>query len=162
MRVKKEVDIILMIVFIILFVGLGSYIAVKDMRGEKVIDPQVISSKSHYILNAIKGSKDIAPRIEPEEVEEPVSKEPDLRIIEIKDTGFYPSEFNISVGTTVLWVNKDAKRNYKVYEKSTIQMFNSFRLEPYESFEYTFNESGVYYFNDAVFTYMKGVIRVVD
>ena len=149
-----------MIVFIILFFGLGSYIAVKDMMGEKVVDPKVISAKGHYILNAIKGAKDIAPRIVPEEVEEPVSKERDLRIIEIKDTGFYPSELNISAGTTVLWVNKDAKRNYKVYDRSSIQRFNSFRLEPYESFEYTFNESGVYYFNDAVFTYMSGVIRV--
>ena len=54
----------------------------------------------------------------------------------------------------------DPKRNYRVYERSARQLFNSFQIKPYESFEYTFLEPGIYHYNDAIFVYMKGKIIV--
>lgn len=149
MHVKKEVDIVLMIVFIILFFGFGSYIGVKDLNGEKVMDVEAM-------WGAGENAKEIVVE-KPAIVEEPKQN---FRIIEIKDTKFNPDELNISVGMTVYWVNQDPKRNYLVYEKSANQVFNSFQLRPFESFNYTFNKAGVYYFNDGIFTFMSGVIRV--
>ena len=98
----------------------------------------------------------------PKEILSPAieEKEEKIRIIEIKNTKFNPSELNITAGTTVYWVNKDPKRVYQIYDKSPKQRFNSFRLDPFESFSYTFEEKGIYMFNDAVFTFMKGRIIV--
>ncbi len=149
MHVKKEIDIILMIVFIILFFGFGSYIGIKDLNGEKVMDVEALWSVGE-------NAKEIVVE-KPALIEEPKQN---FRIIEIKDTKFNPDELNISVGMTVYWVNQDPKRNYLVYEKSSNQIFNSFQLRPFESFNYTFNKAGVYYFNDGIFTFMSGVIRV--
>ncbi len=154
MHVKKEVDIILMIVFIVLFFGFGSYIGVKELNNERIINKD-------YTWEAVEGAEEVLPKEAVEEmpaiVEEPKQN---FRIIEIKDTKFNPNELNISVGMTVYWVNQDPKRNYLVYEKSANQVFNSFQLRPFESFNYTFNKAGVYYFNDGIFTFMSGVIRV--
>ena len=50
------------------------------------------------------------------------------------------------------WLNK--------YTFPAEQKFNSLQIPPYENFNYTFNKTGTYYFNDAIFTFMKGTIRV--
>ncbi len=160
MRVKKEVDIVLMIVFIILFFGFGSYIGVKELNNERIIN-----INKDYTWEAVGGAEEVLPESIPKEAVEEmpvIVEEPkqNFRIIEIKDTKFNPNELNISVGMTVYWVNNDPKRNYLVYEKSANQVFNSFQLRPFESFNYTFNKAGVYYFNDGIFTFMSGVIRV--
>ena len=163
MQLEKEVDIILMIVFIALFFGFGVYIGVKDQSGEKFVE---IPSVWDIAPNA----KEIFPSIKnifvDEEEKKPVEEMPaeiveeEVKIIEIKNTRFNPSSLNVSVGTTVYWVNQDPNRNYQVYEKSSDQLFNSLQIMPYQSFNYTFEKEGVYYFNDAIFTYMNGVVRV--
>jgi plastocyanin len=150
MLFKKEVDIVLMIVFIILFFGFGSYIGLKDLQGEKVV-PSIST------WNMGKDAQEL-PRPVIEEM--PLIIEEDFKIIEIKNTRFYPSELNISKGTTIYWVNQDPGRNYQVYEKAANKKFHSGQIQPYKSFNYTFDQEGTYHFGDAIFTYMNGVIRV--
>ncbi|TKJ17819.1 hypothetical protein CEE44_04835 [Candidatus Woesearchaeota archaeon B3_Woes] len=149
MRIKKEVDVVLMVVFVLLFFGFGSYIGLKDINGEKVVDVEAMWGSG-------RNAKEIIEEM-PALIEEP---EQDFRIIDIKDTKYSPSELDIPVGTTVFWVNSDPNRNYLVYERSANKRFYSSRIEPFENFSYTFDEKGTYYFNDGVFTYMHGVIRV--
>ena len=164
MNMRREVDIILLVLFIVLFFGLGSYIGIKDQNGEKVMDID-----TNYVWEPASTAIDIFPKINysPKE-KEPIVEMPSIiieekekiKIIEIKDTKYYPAELNITKGTTVYWVNKDAKRNYQVYEKSSAQTFNSFQIIPFENFSYTFDEEGVFKFGDAIFTFMHGIVRV--
>ena len=156
MNIKKEIDIILVVIILIIFLILGSYIGLKDQKKEKVVD-------SDLIWSITEGSKERFPKIEPKPpIEETPAEivEDEFRIIEIKDTKFDPKELEIAVGTTVHWVNQDSKRKYQVYEKSDNQKFNSGQLNQFQSYEYTFNDPGTYYFNDAVFTFMTGKIIV--
>lgn len=171
MKVKKEVDIVLIIVFIVLFFSLGTYIGVKDELGEKVIN---IDTES--VWKAAEGAKDIIPQVTifpeeavPDESKQPFEEKPsevgvvsDVYTIEIMETRFYPEELNIRVGNQVTWINKDSKHNYQIYERSEKQIFNSLQLRPGHEFSYTFNETGIYYFSDAIFKYMKGKIVVTD
>jgi|TARA_B100002003_G_scaffold203856_1_gene196675 plastocyanin len=150
MQFKKEVDIVLMIVFVGLFLSFGIYMGVKDQNGEKII-------KTTSTLNRAPGAGEL-PRKVIEEM--PAIIEEEFKIIEIKNTKFYPSELNISKGTIVYWVNKDNGRNYQVYEKAANKKFHSGQIQPDESFNYTFEEEGEYRFGDAIFTYMSGVVRV--
>lgn len=157
MKMKKEVDIILMFIFLICFFCVGTYIGVKDQRGEKIFDID-----TNALWSMVKGAKEL-PREEKtqenyKEAQIQFSK-PKFKIIELKDMKFYPAELEISVGTTVYWVNKDPKKNYRIYERSNDQLFNN-PIGPFDSFNYTFNEEGTYYFNDVVFKFMKGVIIV--
>ena len=155
MRGKKEVDVVLMVVFLLFFAVVGYYL---DYIEENDI-PVFSLQKTLSSLNIFPGAKEIEM---PKEILSPVieEKEDKIRIIEIKDTKFNPQELNITVGTIVYWVSKDTHRVYQVYEMSVKQKFNSFRLDPFGSFSYTFEEKGVYMFNDAVFTFMKGRIIV--
>jgi plastocyanin len=162
MRWRKEVDVILMIVFIIFFFMIGTYVAVKDQKGEKAVDFTAVMNKVEGAKEILPTSKD-SPYEEPKEVIEEVPGEiieENFRIIEIKNTRYDPKEIEIKVGTTVFWTNSDKSRNYQVYEKSSNQKFNSGQIKPFESFNYTFNEPGTYRFNDAVFTFMNGVVIV--
>ena len=151
MEIKKEGDIILMVLFLILFFGLGSYIGLKDQNGEKLIEIR----ESTWDIE--EGAEEL-PKLPVEEM--PVAITEDFKIIEIDKTKYHPSELNISVGMTVYWVNKDENRNYQLYEKSSPRLFNTGQIQPGESFNYTFNEPGTYSFNDAIFTFMNGVIIV--
>jgi plastocyanin len=151
MKVKKEVDVILIIVFLVLFFGLGSYIGLKDQNGEKIIEIK------ESTWDAKEGAEEL-PRPPIEEM--PVEITENFKIIEMNGVKYIPSELNISIGTKVYWVNKDDSRNYQVYDKSSPRLFHSSQIINEESFNYTFNEPGVYYFNDAIFTFMNGVIRV--
>jgi plastocyanin len=171
MKLKKEVEIVLIVLFVIAFFGLGSYIGLKNFKGEKIVN--------FDLEKVFSAAKDSVPQVTilPEEADngldaakEPFEESPKsvvdqeeiTTVIEIKDTKFYPSELSVSVGTTVTWVNKDPNRNYKVYERAMPQRFNSFRIEPEKEFSYLFNETGVYEFSDAIFKYMKGKIVVTD
>jgi plastocyanin len=151
MKVKRELDLILMILFLILFFGVGSYIGLKDQNGERVIE---IRDATWDIKE---GSEEL-PRPPVEEM--PIEIVEDFKIIEINNIKYDPSELNISIGTTVYWVNKDESRNYQVYDKSSPRLFHSPQIMTGKSFNYTFNEPGIYQFNDAIFTFMNGVIIV--
>ena len=157
MQVKREVDIVLMIVFIILFFSIGSYIGIKDQNGDKIM-----ITETESVWSIPEGAEEIPVYEEPKKVIEEMPaqiKNIEAAVIEIRDTKFEPSELNVAVGTTVTWINQDPKRNYQVYEKSTKQIFNA-RLKPYDSFNFTFDEPGVYLYNDAIFSFMNGVITV--
>jgi len=143
MKIKREVDVILIIVFILLFFSFGTYFGLKQQE-EKLVDIDI-----NYIL------KDI-----PKQLIKREKLSPNVKIIEIKGTKYYPDDITVSVDTNVYWINKDLNRNYRIYEKSDNQRFNSKQLQPDESFNYTFDEIGVYYYGDGVFNYMTGVVRV--
>jgi plastocyanin len=168
MKVKKEVDIVLISIIVLLFFCIGSYIGFYEEKNEPII-----KFNKPSVWGAGNSAGIVVPEEElvkePEEQKEPflempavLESEEEPFIIEIKDTTFYPSELSITVGTKITWINKDAKRNYQVYERSASQIFNSFRLMPGHEFSYIFNKTGTYNFNDAVFTYMKGKITVTE
>ena len=158
MIIKKEADIVLMIVFIVLFFGLGSYIDLKEQKGEKIIDIR------EAIWEAQPGAKEIVPKPKKPIEEKPAEiieiEEPEEETIEILDTKYSPNSLKIKVGTTVTWINKDPRRNYRVYEKGAPQLFNSRQLEPETSFSYTFTSKGKYHFSDGIFVFMSGTIVV--
>jgi plastocyanin len=161
MKLKKEGDIVIMLAFT-LFLILGTYNATKKEPIKEINileDVNTISSNQKY-----DDKIQIPIKEKPKEaiIESPavVKKEQNFKIIEIKDTKFTPKEINITVGTLVYWVNNDDKRNYRIYERSANQKFNSLQIKPHESFNYTFNNKGTYHFNDAIFTFMSGTIHV--
>jgi plastocyanin len=163
---KKEVDIALLVIFFILFLGVGIYIGVKDQNGEKLINPDSLKVWGAAKTNT---QPEVANTPVPEEkapnVEMP-SPVYDLFlnnavIIEIKNTKYFPESMNITVGTNVTWKNTDSNRQYQVYDRSAQQEFNSFGLAPDQSYSHIFDKPGIYYFGDAIFKYMKGTINVV-
>jgi plastocyanin len=170
MQLKKEVDIILIAIFIILFLGLGIYIGIKNDNGEPIINlnldkvwgaaKKVVPETTIYPAEAVPDDSEQTKEPFEENPSEIIPGEQTAPIIELKDTKFYPTELTIKIGTTVTWVNKDPKRNYQIYERAMPQRFNSFQLMPSKEFSYTFNETGTYYFSDAIFSYMKGEIVV--
>lgn len=164
----KEVDVGLMILFLVLFIVTGIYIGVSDQKGEKVIDVDtnyvwdveegtIKKSPKKIIVPPIESKPVIIEKIKPEAL---APNQGNVRTITIKNTKYDPGQISVSVGTTVVWVNADLKRNYRIYEKSVKRRFNSEIIKPGQSFNYTFNEKGTYYFNDAFFTYMNGVVIV--
>ena len=151
MKMKKEVDVILIIVFVVLFFGLGSYIGLKERNEARVVEIK------ESTWDVKEGAEEL-PRPPVEEM--PVEIVEDFKIIEINNVKYDPKELDISVGTTVYWVNKDEGRNYQVFDKSSPRLFHSPQLKQGESFNYTFEEPGEYQFNDAIFTFMSGKIIV--
>jgi len=151
MRVKKEVDIALLIVFIILFVGFAGYIG--------FVNQQVA------LLPANGGS------VQPEDIpKEPFVESPGVidigevdiirpdYVIHMKSLKFVPADLVINVGDSVTFVNDDT-RSYRFYEGSVQQLFNVF-VSAGESYTLTFNEKGTFSFKEATFAFMKGSIVV--
>ena len=147
MRVKKEVDIVLMIVFLLFFAVIGYYLDSMDKNGIPLFPSKGAS------INVLPGAEEI-------EIEKEMLSPEKVTFVELKNTKFIPDEISIKVGTTVCWVNKDPVRAYLVYDNAPKKKFYSRRIMPYKNFCYTFEEKGVYNINDAIFTYMHSKITV--
>ncbi len=82
--------------------------------------------------------------------------------IEMVDNRFQPDELEVTVGTTVRWVNVERRSNHDIYFPD--EEIASGRLFPEESWERTFEEAGTYeyYCQPHQNRGMVGVIRVVD
>lgn len=82
--------------------------------------------------------------------------------IEMVDNRFKPDELEVTVGTTVRWVNVERRSNHDIYFPD--EEIASGRLFPEESWERTFEEAGTYeyYCQPHQNRGMVGVIRVVD
>lgn len=156
MQIKKGGILVLGVLTIIVLSGFVIY----SLMNKKNIEPvSEIEEREKIILKEEVGI--------PEPQKQSIEEVPGLLIdeskiftIEIKDTKFYPSEINVPIGTTVIWINKDPSRAYQVYENAPNRKFNSPRLSLNDQYNYTFNEEGLYNFNDAIFRYMKGTITV--
>ncbi|MBA2778023.1 cupredoxin domain-containing protein [Billgrantia kenyensis] len=81
--------------------------------------------------------------------------------IEMISNRFEPEELEVSVGTTVRWVNVERRSNHDIYFPE--EDIASGRLFPEESWERTFDEEGTYeyYCQPHQDRGMVGVIRVV-
>lgn len=81
--------------------------------------------------------------------------------IEMVNNRFEPEELEVSVGTTVRWVNVERRSNHDIYFPE--EEIASGRLFPEESWERTFEEEGTYeyYCQPHENRGMVGVIRVV-
>ncbi len=79
--------------------------------------------------------------------------------IEMRGFRYDPQELEISVGDTVIWINKEDAVPHAVYEING--KFRSNRLTPGQEFKYTFTETGIYNFSDQIFEkLMRGKIIV--
>jgi len=76
-------------------------------------------------------------------------------IVEIFKHEFHPSELNITVGTTVKWVNKDS-----VSHTAIGAGFNSGPLGRNQEFSHTFNRSSNYPYTCTFHANMLGIIHV--
>ncbi|MCE8023836.1 cupredoxin domain-containing protein [Billgrantia aerodenitrificans] len=85
----------------------------------------------------------------------------DVVEIEMVNNRFQPDELEVSVGTTVRWVNAERRSNHDIYFPD--EEIASGRLFPEESWERTFDEEGTYeyYCQPHHNRGMVGVIHVV-
>ncbi|MCE8021780.1 plastocyanin [Halomonas sp. MCCC 1A11036] len=81
--------------------------------------------------------------------------------VEMRDYGYHPAELEITVGTTVRWVNVEKRTSHDVFFPA--EEIASGRLFPEESWERTFDEAGIYEYRCQPHENrdMRGVIRVV-
>ncbi|MBZ0330947.1 cupredoxin domain-containing protein [Halomonas sp. ANAO-440] len=90
------------------------------------------------------------------------TSEGDVVEVEMVDNRFKPDELEVTVGTTVRWVNVERRSNHDIYFPE--EDIKSGRLFPEESWERTFDEAGTYeyYCQPHENRGMHGVIRVVE
>ena len=75
----------------------------------------------------------------------------------IQNSAFIPGTLNVSVGTTVTWVNHNPDPQDIV---SDTKIFDSRTLLNGQSYNYTFNETGSYHYHSTIHPDMKGTIVV--
>jgi plastocyanin len=80
----------------------------------------------------------------------------DDRVI-IQNSVFIPSTLNVTVGTTVTWINQNPDPQDIV---SDARIFDSGTLVNGQSYNYTFNETGSYHYHSSIHPNMKGTIIV--
>ena len=96
----------------------------------------------YYVSNAGK----ITVISDSEEVEEEKKIISSVKSVEIKSTGFSPSELSIKRGTKVTFTNKDTKYHHIVIEGADLK---TYALAPNEVLSYTYNDIGEQSFYDA-------------
>ena len=75
----------------------------------------------------------------------------------IQNGSFIPATMNVTVGTTVMWINR-ANTTQDVVSDSGL--FNSGNLTNGMSYNYTFNQSGTYPYHSSINPSMTGTIVV--
>ena len=77
--------------------------------------------------------------------------------VTIQNSNFSPTTLNVTVGTTVMWINK---ANVTQGVTSDSGIFDSGNLTNGMSYNYTFNQSGSYPYHSSVDPSMTGTIVV--
>jgi plastocyanin len=77
--------------------------------------------------------------------------------VTIQNNSFIPANLNVTVGTTVMWINK---ANVTQGITSDSGVFKSGNLTNGMSYNYTFNQSGTYQYHSTVNPSMTGTIVV--
>lgn len=81
----------------------------------------------------------------------------------IKNFAFWPAELEVTVGTTVEWINQEESVPHTVTSGSPDYpsgVFDSGRLRPGDSFRFTFQQPGTYEYFCSIHTRMRGRIIV--
>jgi plastocyanin len=76
----------------------------------------------------------------------------------ISNFSFQPPNLQVSVGTTVTWMNNDTTQHTVT---SDTNAFDSGVLDPGGMFTFTFNQAGTFAYHCNIHTFMKGTITVV-
>jgi plastocyanin len=77
--------------------------------------------------------------------------------VTIQNASFVPASMNVTVGTTVVWINKANATQDVVSDNG---LFNSGNLSNGMSYNYTFNQSGTYPYHSSINPSMTGTIIV--
>ncbi len=77
--------------------------------------------------------------------------------VSIENYSFNPKTITVTVGTTVVWINKDDDVHTVV---STEKKFSSEGLDTNDKFSFTFNDTGTYNYYCSMHPYMTGKIIV--
>ena len=77
--------------------------------------------------------------------------------VTIQNASFIPATMNVTVGTTVMWINKANATQDVVSDNG---LFNSGNLTNGMSYNYTFNQSGTYPYHSSINPSMTGTIIV--
>ncbi len=90
----------------------------------------------------------------------PVSGPPQVIL---KNFTFRPAELEVTVGTTVEWINQEESASHTVTSGTPDHpsgVFDSGRLRPGDSFRFTFNQPGTYEYFCSIHPRMRGRIIV--
>jgi plastocyanin len=77
--------------------------------------------------------------------------------VTIQNASFIPATMNVTMGTTVMWINKANATQDVVSDNG---LFNSGNLTNGMSYNYTFNQSGTYPYHSSINPSMTGTIVV--
>ena len=77
--------------------------------------------------------------------------------VTIQNASFIPATMNVTVGTTVMWINKANATQDVVSDNG---LFNSGNLTNGMSYNYKFNQSGTYPYHSSINPSMTGTIVV--
>ena len=77
--------------------------------------------------------------------------------VTIQNGTFNPSTMNVTVGTTVMWINKENATQNVVSDSG---LFGSGNLTNGKSYNYTFNQTGTYPYHSSINPSMTGTIIV--
>ena len=108
---------------------------------------------------ATAGAFDASPEASP--VASPVASPTAVFEASIQSLKFIPREIDISVGTTVVWTNKDSVAHTVTQRaKPKDQIFSSPMLAPGESFSFMFDTPGTYPYFCTPHPFMTGTVVV--
>lgn len=77
--------------------------------------------------------------------------------VSIVNFAFSPATIDVTVGTTVIWMNNDSTEHTVT---SDTEVFNSGGMRRDATFSYTFNTAGTFTYYCAIHSYMKGTVVV--
>lgn len=143
MKVRKEVDVTLLVLFLIIVLSFSLYLEGK-MRHVDAIPARPVLPMMEIDADT-PSNISLSPLVD--------------HVVVINRTRFEPAELHISVGEKVTWKNDDPRRVYRIYEQEVDSRFNPF-LDVDGSFSFVFNETGTYSIRDATFKNMQGTVIV--
>ena len=112
----------------------------------------LISIGSFFLINKTGDNKDT------NNVNLDISSTTENKIIEIKDFTYSQKEMTISVGETVVWINRDSIRHTVTSDSG--EELNSQLLDKNSKYSHTFTQAGTFDYHCAPHPYMKGKIIV--
>jgi plastocyanin len=87
----------------------------------------------------------------------PMSPTPSTASVTITSGGFAPNSVSISVGSTVMWTNKDGSAHSVVADGGT---FSSGAIAPGGQYSYAFPSAGTFMYHDGSNPSMVGTVTV--
>lgn len=133
-----KISLIVGIIAVLVLIGIGGFFLI---------------NKTSYDNNANNAGVNV-----PSSTENNVPASEENKIIEIKDFAYSPEEITVSIGDTIVWVNKDSAKHTVTSDAGS--ELDSELLDKNSEYSHTFDKAGTFAYHCTLHPYMKAKIIV--